>query len=132
MCHSSYSSLNRPKQASLSAILSTNQAPLRASLSAMLRDREQQTTLACSGAGAGAGAVRCWCETEIVQVRFYAVAELCHVALQDGLCAWLEDFVIGCDRDPHTQAAGVHLAVVIREVTSKREELLGVGLVRKV
>ena len=43
-----------------------------------------------------------------------------------------EDFVIGCDRDPHTQAVGVHLAVVIREVTSKREELLGVGLVRKV
>ena len=65
-------------------------------------------------------------------MQFSALAELCHVTLQDDLGAWLEDFAIGGDRDPHTQAVGVHLAVVIREATSKREELLCVGLVRKV
>ena len=61
-----------------------------------------------------------------------ALAELGHVALKNCLLGWHEDLAVGCDRDPHAEAVGVHLAIVIGQAAGEREELLRVGLVAEV
>ena len=61
------------------------------------------------------------------EVHRATLAKLCHIALEDGLGLWHEDVAVGSDRDPHVEAVGVHLAVVVGEATHKREELLRVA-----